>query len=62
MKSPNKTIEFQILEELDYSDMTTDALKKRLHEPVARILEDMSTRKLIEEYETQGGEIKWRKK
>lgn len=55
-------LETQILEELEYSDLSSDALKKRVKECVVRVLGHMKERKLVQEYKNEKtGEMLWRK-
>lgn len=45
--APRTKLETQILEELEYSDLSSDALKKRVKECVVRILGHMEEKKLV---------------
>jgi len=60
--APRTKLETQILEELEYSDLSSDALKKRVKECVVRILGHMEEKKLVQEYKNEKtGDMLWRK-
>lgn len=60
--APRTKLETQILEELEYSDLSSDALKKRTKECVIRVLGAMEEKKLVREYQNEKtGEMLWRK-
>lgn len=60
--APRTKLETQILEELEYSDLSSDALKKRVKECVIRVLGAMQEKKLVKEYQNdKTGEMLWRK-
>ena len=56
------TTESKILEELEFSDLSSDALKKRVRECVVRTLGHMQERKLVKEYKNEKtGDLLWKK-
>jgi len=60
--APRTKLETQILEELEYSDLSSDALKKRVKECVIRVLGAMQEKKLVKEYQNEKtGDTLWRK-
>jgi len=60
--APRTKLETQILEELEYSDLSSDALKKRVKECVIRVLGAMQEKKLVKEYQNEKtGDMLWRK-
>lgn len=58
-----KMLEAQILDELEYSDLSAEMLKRRVQHSVVMVLKDMKERGLVENYNNKiTGEELWRKK